>query len=108
MAFVNSWLTNSWQVPWFLHTPLATGSCSWDWELSADKQNSPDQPLFVFGIPDAVLSVLIQYIQPLSVRVLYLKDIPYILPSSFPDLLVLSVLFLDQILALSFMPTCSE
>lgn len=53
-----------------------------------------------------MLIVLIQYTQTLSV--LHLKDIPYILPSWFPDLLVLSVLFLDQILAQSFMPTCSE
>lgn len=71
-------------------------------------QNWSDQPLFVNGIPDAVLSVFIQYIQALSVTVPYVKDIPYILPSSFPDLLVLFVLFLDQILAQSFMPTCSE
>lgn len=37
---------------------------------SADMQNSPELPLFVNGIPDAVLSVLIQYTQALSVRVL--------------------------------------
>lgn len=82
--------------------PLRSYGCS------ADIQNSPDQPLFVNGIPDAVFSVLIQYIQALSVRVLHLKYIPYILPSAFPDLLVLSVLFLDLLLAQSSMPTCSE
>lgn len=112
---------SSCQVPWFLHTPLAIGKCCWHCDLfgaapgqdlphccSADLQNPPDQPLFVNGIPDAVLSALIEYIQALSVRVLYIKDIPYILSSSSPDLLVLFVLFLDQILAQSFMPTCSE
>lgn len=82
--------------------PLRKRGCS------ADLQNSPHQSLFVNGISDAVLSVSIQYIQALSARVLHLKDIPYILPSSFPDLLVLSVLFLDLILAQNFMPACSE